>query len=71
MQYLSLLTRNPDGGIVFDPFAGSGTTGIACQNLGRKARLIEISPNYGAVILERFITAFPAIDIHLIREAGE
>jgi len=51
------------GESVFDPFLGSGTTMVACQNLNRKCRGIEISPNYCAVILERMITAFPEIDI--------
>lgn len=46
------------GEIIFEPFAGSGTTGIACHNLGRKARMIEISPSYSAVILQRFYDAF-------------
>jgi hypothetical protein len=41
------------GDVVFDPFAGSGTTGAACERLGRKARMIEIDPKYCAVILER------------------
>jgi DNA modification methylase len=45
---------NHDANIVADFFAGSGTTGIACQNLGRRARMVEISPAYCAVILERF-----------------
>lgn len=49
--------------IVFDGFAGSGTTGIACQNLGRKARLIELDPGYCGVILERFSSAFPNLII--------
>ena len=40
-------------GITYDPFAGSGTTGIACENLKRKARMIEISPAYCSVILQR------------------
>ncbi len=40
-------------GIVFDPFVGSGTTLIACENLKRKCRAIEISPAYAAVTLER------------------
>jgi DNA modification methylase len=52
-----------DGNIVYEPFAGTGTTGIACQNLGRRARMIEISPAYTAVILERFTQAFPEIEI--------
>ena len=42
------------GEIVYEPFAGSGTTGIACERLGRRARMIEVSPQYCAVILERF-----------------
>lgn len=40
--------------IVYEPFGGSGTTGVACEQLGRQARMIEISPAYCAVILERF-----------------
>lgn len=42
------------GGIVADPFLGSGTTMIACENLGRKCRGCEISPKYVAVILQRY-----------------
>ena len=41
------------GEAVYDPFLGSGTTMVACQNLNRKCRGIEIGPNYCAVILER------------------
>ena len=51
------------GAIVFDGFCGSGTTMVACQNLNRKCRAIEISPNYCAVILERMATAFPELEI--------
>jgi DNA modification methylase len=40
--------------IVYDPFVGSGTTLIACENLGRKCRAIEIDPGYVAVALERW-----------------
>jgi DNA modification methylase len=42
------------GDIVIDWFSGSGTTGIACERLGRQARMIEISAGYVAVTLERF-----------------
>ena len=34
------------GGIVLDPFGGSGTTLIAAENTGRLARLIEFDPVY-------------------------
>ena len=54
------------GDNVYEPFAGSGTTLVACQNLSRKCRAIEISENYCAVILERMATAFPALPIELI-----
>lgn len=40
-------------GIIFDPFLGSGTTLVACEQLGRAGRGIEISPGYVAVALER------------------
>ena len=43
--------------IVFDPFLGSGTTLMACENLGRKCRAIEIDPGYVAVALERWSEA--------------
>jgi DNA modification methylase len=56
------------GAIVADPFAGSGTTLVACQNLGRKGRAVEISPAYCGVILERMATAFPGIDIHQVQD---
>lgn len=39
--------------IVLDPFAGSGSTLVACEQLGRQGRCIEIEPKYCAVILQR------------------
>ena len=36
MEYLCILTRTPTGGTVFDPFMGSGTTGVACASTGRR-----------------------------------
>lgn len=53
-------------GTIIEPFAGSGTTLVACQNLNRKCYAIEISENYCAVILERMATAFPDIEIKRI-----
>jgi len=53
------------GQVVCEPFAGSGTTLVACQNLNRKCYGIEISPSYCAVILERMKTAFPTLEIRL------
>ncbi len=39
---------------VIDPFLGSGTTMIACENLKRKCFGVEIDPGYCAVILQRY-----------------
>lgn len=41
-------------GTVFEPFSGSGTTIMACEQLGRKCRAIEISPAYVAVAIQRW-----------------
>jgi DNA modification methylase len=42
------------GDIVFDPFAGSGSTLIACHRTRRRARLIELDPMYVDVIVRRW-----------------
>jgi len=42
------------GAIVYDAFGGSGTTLIACEETGRKARLCELSPKYCDVIVKRW-----------------
>ena len=65
-EHVSNSTKNSD--VVYDPFVGSGTTIVACQNLGRKCRAIEISPEYCAVTLERMETAFPGIEIERITQ---
>jgi DNA modification methylase len=46
--------RNHDSEFVYEPFSGSGTTIIACEQLGRKCRAIEISPGYVAVAIQRW-----------------
>lgn len=40
--------------IVLDPFAGSGTTLIACEKTNRQARLVELDTKYCDVILRRW-----------------
>ena len=41
------------GDIVFDPFTGSGTTGVACVKTGRKFTGIEIDPEYVEIAKKR------------------
>ena len=40
--------------LVYEPFSGSGTTIIACENLKRKCRAIELNPGYVAIAIERW-----------------
>jgi DNA modification methylase len=48
-----ILAGCPEGGIVLDPFAGSGTTGDVARNAGRRAVLIELNAEYCKLIQER------------------
>ena len=48
-----LLAYSDPGDVVYDPFVGSGTTIVACEQEGRACRAMEISPGYVAVSLER------------------
>lgn len=42
------------GWVVYEPFAGSGSTLIACEKLGRKCMAVELDPKYCDVIVRRF-----------------
>jgi site-specific DNA-methyltransferase (adenine-specific) len=42
------------GDIVLDTFGGSGTTLIACENLGRRCYMCELDPIYASVIIQRY-----------------
>jgi len=49
-----LRNSTTEGDLVFDPFAGSGTTIIAAERLGRPCAAIELDPRYAAVAIRRW-----------------
>ena len=61
----------PSGGIVLDPFAGSGTTGVAALDEACNAILIEREPEYAAIANARLAQAeSPATIAHAAAALG-
>jgi DNA modification methylase len=52
------------GAIVLDHFGGSGTTLVAAERTGRRARLLEIEPRYVDVTIARFEQVTKADAVH-------
>ena len=65
MQYL-IRHVTPKGGRVLDPFAGSGTTGIAARREGCDCTLIELEDEYMAFLGKR-LGAAPQKIAHRVR----
>lgn len=53
-----ILAGCPKGGVVLDPFGGSGTTGAVALNNDRKAILCELNPDYVSIIPERIKSVY-------------
>jgi len=59
MKPISLLRRlilnsSARGGVVCDPFGGSGSTLLACEQTKRQCRMMELDPGYCQVIIDRW-----------------
>ena len=52
----AVATTCPPGGLVLEPFGGSGTTLVAAQSTGRRCHTLELQPGYCDVIVERWQT---------------
>lgn len=50
----AILNSSKKGDIVTDIFGGSGSTMIACEQLGRECRMMELDPHYCDVIIKRW-----------------
>lgn len=53
MEYLLTLLSTPDGGVILDPFAGSGTTLLAAKRLGRRCIGVELTEHNCEIARER------------------
>ena len=62
MGYIESCTNGND--VVYEPFGGAGSTMIACEKLGRQARLMELDPKYCDVIVKRWQDFTGKIAVH-------
>lgn len=60
---------SPFNGAILDPFMGSGTTGVACQKLGRRFIGIEIEPKYFDIACRRIEQAMQQPDLFIEQPA--
>ena len=58
IDLMEQLIEKAPGETILDPFMGSGTTGVACANLGRKFIGIEIEPRYFDIACKRIEIAY-------------
>ena len=62
------ISSNKDS-VILDCFGGSGSTLIACEQLGRKARLMELDEHYCDIICQRYINFKKSdADVFLLRD---
>jgi DNA modification methylase len=57
--------------LVYDPFAGSFSTGVCCEQLGRVAFGMELDPVYASVSVKRMISAIGSSDGVTVERNGE
>lgn len=64
----------PEGGHVLDPFGGSGTSALVALTLGRRATLVELSPEYAVMARARIEATFMGKDEgkrHMAKRLGK
>lgn len=57
IAYRAISNHSPAGGLVYEPFAGSGSTYVAAHQLGRRCFGLEIEPLYCQVTIDRLIAS--------------
>lgn len=73
VQLFAYLMENSSkpGDIVLDSFCGSGTTLIACEQMNRTARVLELDPKYCDVIVGRYINLVGSSDEVSVERNGK
>jgi len=69
MEDLIKATDDGSGGLILDPFLGSGTTGVAAANTGRRFIGIEMDADYFTVAQSRIQKAQADAITNKMREA--
>ena len=49
-----MINNSTRGDLIYEPFAGSGSTLIAAESIGRACLAMEIDPRYCDVVIQRF-----------------
>lgn len=70
LKLLARLIKNSTkiGQVVLDNFGGSGSTLIACEQLNRVCKTIELDPKYADVIIKRYLKFSNAEQVTVIRD---
>ena len=61
----------PDAKTILDPFAGSGTTAVACQRMGRHCTAIELDPGYFEIMCKRVDEATRQPDLFIAQPSPQ
>ena len=56
VELIAIMLQNssPNNGLIYEPFAGSGSTMIAAERLNRRCYAMELDEKYATVILNRW-----------------
>lgn len=69
-----VLAGCPEGGLILDPFGGSGTVALVGASLGRRTSLIELNPEYAVMSRARVESAFMGKEEgsrHMVKQTGK
>ena len=71
ISLMEKVVRNVGAETILDPFMGSGTTGVACVNLGRSFIGVELDPDYFDIAVKRIEDAHRQADLFVEKPALE